>query len=80
MSKIIHCKECRFWGDEKYDWHGNRPCKAASDLFFVGGGDNNDGLYTSPNFYCAAAQHRSAGDVAVSGESEKSSGDFAQRA
>jgi hypothetical protein len=53
---VKRCSECKHW-----DRHGNpisfdyKSCKApeGSDPgFVIDGGDGNDGLYTSPNFFC----------------------------
>ena len=53
---MIKCKGCRFWGAGKHEWMGCRPCHYPGYLFFVGGGDSNDGLYTMPNFGCVAGE------------------------
>jgi len=58
---MIHCRDCAFWSEQKYEWMGARPCKASSDLFFVGGGEGNDGLYTSPYFGCVVGIRRTDG-------------------
>ena len=49
------CSACRWWGEPDYEWDGYRPCNRVGDAeshAFVGGGDNNDGLYTKPDFGC----------------------------
>ena len=50
------CKDCKWWESDRHEWMGCRPCMAESGAedarFFVGGGDNNDGLYTAPDFGC----------------------------
>lgn len=51
QAKEIQCSNCKSWGLKKYEWHGNRPCDSREG-FFIGGGDNNDGIYTAPDFYC----------------------------
>lgn len=50
--RCILCANCRYWGKERYEWDGNRPCEKQDGRFFVGGGDNNDGLYTASDFGC----------------------------
>ena len=56
------CKNCRMWRLFSSEWNGCRPCDAecgaANALFFVGGGDNNDGLYTASTFGCVHFEAR----------------------
>ena len=56
MSECGHCKDCRWWGEEKFAYFaGSRPCNAEylqDAKFFITGGDNNDGLYSCPDFGC----------------------------
>ena len=55
---FVLCAECKHWGDRKHEWHGNRPCELRDGKFFVGGGDNNDGLYTEPEFGCVDGEEK----------------------
>ena len=55
-NETLRCAECRWWDEECYAWWGGcRPCNAVprtGSECFVGGGDNNDNLYTGPEFFC----------------------------
>ncbi len=55
-TQIVRCSQCKYWGPEKYDWFGSRPCQNENARFFVAGGDNNDSLYTEPEFGCIDGQ------------------------
>ncbi|MHB8484084.1 MAG: hypothetical protein ACYDBV_15415 [Nitrospiria bacterium] len=55
---IIRCADCKYWEESGFLYHGNRPCEKHNGRFFVGGGDNNDGLYTSPDFGCVDGEKR----------------------
>ena len=57
---IVRCRDCRFWAEGRYEYMGCRPCYSSSDLFFVGGGDENDSLFTAPGFGCVAGLLREA--------------------
>ena len=48
----VLCKNCKYWGNKRYEWDGHCPCDNNNGRFFIGGGDNNDSLYTKPNFGC----------------------------
>ena len=51
VEPLKRCKTCRHWDVEECEWLGNRQCTAGKG-WFVGGGDNNDSLYTEPEFGC----------------------------
>ncbi len=57
-DEVRICLNCKYWGQEIYNWNGCRPCQKEDGRFFVGGGDNNDGLYTQPEFGCVEFERR----------------------
>lgn len=50
--EIVLCKNCKHWDRSGSEWYGSRLCGCVDGKFFVGGGDNNDALYTEPEFGC----------------------------
>jgi hypothetical protein len=59
LDTVVRCAECKYWAEKRYEWdRHSRPCHNYDGRFFVGGGDNNDGLYTEPNFGCVDGVRR----------------------
>lgn len=56
--ETVLCKNCKHWNRDGLEWHGSRPCGCVDGKFFVGGGDNNDGLYTEPEFGCVDGEEK----------------------
>ena len=54
---VVRCIDCIYWDMTGEPWYSNRPCMC-EEGFFVGGGDNNDGLYTEPTFGCVKGKLR----------------------
>jgi hypothetical protein len=64
---VSRCATCALWGYKDmppdYNWDGRKVCQYNGNLTEIGGGDNNDSLYTSPDFGCVAHEPLEATDA-----------------